>query len=274
MRELFRKIRPMMLALSLIFAALLLYSINLRRQDHTTLFERAVLSVAAPLHKGLDVTLARVSSWWEHYVWLVDAAQENTHLRAENLLLKAELENLEEIRLANERLRQLLEFKDDLTLTAVPARVIGADASTWSRTIIIDKGSRSGVREGMPVVTAAGVVGRVIKTGMGESRVLLITDAASAVAALVRDSRTRGVVRGRGDSLLLDFVLRQEDVKVGDRIVTSGTGGVFPKGLLVGEVTRVQRGDYGLFQSVELSPAADFSRLEEVLVLVAEQEEP
>ncbi|KIH76833.1 rod shape-determining protein MreC [Geoalkalibacter ferrihydriticus] len=270
MRELLRKYRPLLLGACLLLAALLLYSNNLRRKDHTSVFEQAALMVTAPFLKGFDHLYARTVSLWDNYVWLVDTAGENDRLREENLLLKAEVENLREIRLANERLRMLLEFKDELTLSAVPARVIGADASSWSRTVLLDKGSRSGVREGMAVVTASGVVGRVIKVAPGESRALLITDAASAVASLVQRTRTRGVSRGRGDSLILDFALRQEDIQVGDRLVTSGTGGVFPKGLLVGEVVRVVRGDYGLFQTVEVAPATDFSRLEEVLILIEE----
>jgi rod shape-determining protein MreC len=122
----------------------------------------------------------------------------------------------------------------------------------------------------MPVVAAEGVVGRVIRSAPHDSRVLLLTDASSAVASLVQRNRTRGVVRGQGDILTLDFALRQEDIEVGDRIVTSGTGGVFPKGLVIGEVTRTAREQYGLFQTVTVSSAVDFARLEEVLVLVKE----
>lgn len=270
MRELLRKFRPLILGICLVLAALFLYSANLRKKDQTSFFEQAVLTLAAPFQKTFDLAWERVSSGWRDYLWLVDTAQENAHLREENRLLKAELENLREIRLTNERLRELLEFKEEFALTAVPARVIAADATTWSRTVLLDKGTRSGVREGLPVVTPAGVVGRVIKASPGEARVLLITDAASAVASLVQRTRTRGVSRGRGDFLVLDFALRQEDIEVGDRVVTSGTGGVFPKGLLLGEVIRVERGDFGLFQTVEVAPAADFTRLEEVLVLVEE----
>ncbi len=270
MRELLRKYRPLLLGVVLILAALLLYSANLRRREQTSLFEQAVLTLSAPVQKGFDLIFVQVVELWDQYLWLVDTARENQRLLEKNRLLQAEVENLQEVRLANERLRKLLEFKEAITLSALPARVIAFDASTWARTVLLDKGTRSGVHEGMPVVTDLGVVGRVIKAGPGESRVLLITDAASAIATLVQRTRTRSLCRGRGDSLLLDFALRQEDIQVGDQVVTSGTGGVFPKGLLVGEVIRVVRGDYGLFQTVEVAPAADFSRLEEVLVLVEE----
>lgn len=272
LREPYNKYRPILLGLALLFAALLLYSLNLRQKESTSLFEQAVITVTSPLQKGFDLAAEQVARWWTRYVWLVDAARENEALRAENQLLKGEIDDLREIRLANERLRKLLEFKDEVALSALPARVIGFDASTWSRTVVLDKGGRSGVKEGTPVVTNAGVVGRVIKVAPGQSRVLLITDAASAAAVLVQRTRTRAVCRGRGDTLILDFALRQEDVQVGDQVVTSGTGGIFPKGLLMGAVVKVARGDYGLFQSVEMAPAVDFSRLEEVLILTEESQ--
>jgi rod shape-determining protein MreC len=207
---------------------------------------------------------------WNRYVWLIETEQENVRLQSENRRLAAELNNVEEIRLANERLRLLLEFKDTVDLPTLPAQVIAVDASSWFRTVLIDKGDTDGIREGMPVVAAEGIVGRVIRSAPRESRVLLLTDASSAVASLVQRNRTRGVVRGQGDILTLDFVLRQKDIEVGDRIVTSGTGGVFPKGLVIGEVTRTAREKYGLFQTVTVAPAVDFARLEEVLVLLKE----
>jgi rod shape-determining protein MreC len=135
---------------------------------------------------------------------------------------------------------------------------------------LIDRGSQDGVSEGMPVVVAEGVVGRVIKTARRESRVLLITDASSAVAGLVQRTRARGVCRGQGDLLAFDFAMHWEEIEEGDLIVTSGMGGVFPKGLSVGTVKRVKLSEFGLFQSVEIAPAVDFYRLEEVLVLFKE----
>jgi rod shape-determining protein MreC len=120
----------------------------------------------------------------------------------------------------------------------------------------------------MPVVVAEGVVGRVVRSSPRFSRVLLVTDASSAVASLLQHNRARGVCRGQGELLVFDFVLRQEEVKVGDRVVTSGMGGVFPKGLVVGNVGSVERQEFGLFQAIEVIPSVDFSHLEEVLLLL------
>ncbi len=271
MLELFRKYRTPLLAGCLILAVLLLYSANLRHKDRTTLFEKTILQLTAPFQKGLDLTWKTLSDTWFRYVWLIGTEQENLQLREENRQLRADLFALEEVRLANERLRKLLEFRDEVDLKALPAQVVAEDAASWFRTVFIDKGTADGVRDGMPVVVAEGAVGRVIRSSAHESRVLLITDASSAVATLVQRNRTRGVSRGRGDSLTLEFALRQEDIAVGDLIITSGTGGVFPKGIPIGKVTRVVKEEYGLFQSVTVAPAVDFSRLEEVLVLLKEE---
>jgi len=270
MLDLFRKYRIPLLAACLVLAALLLYSVHLRRQERTTLFERGVLQLTAPLQKGIDRVCEAVADTWSRYLWLVATEEQNVSLRQENSELRGRLAAMEEIRLANERLRRLLEFREETDLPALPARIIAVDASSWFRTVVIDKGGEDGVREGMPVVVAEGVVGRVIRLAPRQARALLITDASSAAASLVQRNRIRGISRGQGDFLALEFALRQKDIEVGDAVVTSGTGGVFPKGLMIGRVSEVNRGEYGLFQQVTVAPAVDFSRLEEVLVLLGE----
>lgn len=271
MLDLLKKYRTPLLAGCLVLAALLVYSANLRHRDRTTLFERIVLQVTAPLQKSIDIVWETVSDGWNQYLWLIEAQRENELLTLENRRLRSELEGLREVRLANERLRRLLDFREAAQLPALPAQVIAEDASSWFRTVVIDKGSVDGLRQGLPVVIAEGAVGRIIASGPHQSRVLLITDASSAVAALVQRNRTRGIARGKGNLLTFDFAVRQAEIEVGDQIVTSGTGGIFPKGLALGQVTRVTREAFGLFQTVEVSPVVDFSRLEEVLVLVPEE---
>ncbi len=271
MLELLRKYRTLLLVGCLILVALLVYSANLRQRATTTLFERTLLQVLAPVQRLGDLLWSNLGDVWTRYIWLVDTAEKNARLEAENRRLQAELDGVREIRLANDRLQILLDFRRTLGQAALPAQIVGEDASSWARTVLISKGSEDGVQEGLPVVVPEGVVGRVIRTGPRQSRVLLVTDASSALAVLVQRNRTRGVCRGRGDALTFDFALRQEDVAVGDQIVTSGTGGVFPKGLAVGVVTQLTKEDYGLFQSIVVTPSVDFSRLEEVLVLLPEQ---
>ena len=201
MRELLRRYRFLLLAIILVLATVILYSYNLRQKTATTFFERAVLTFAAPFQSSIDGISDTVTDTWGNYLWLVDARQRNLELEQENLRLHAQLQQVQEISLQNERLRKLLAFVDELDRAALPAQVIGVDASNWARTIIIDKGTRAGLRTGLPVVAAQGVVGRIIKIAPSSSRVLLITDASSAVAALIQRTRTRGVARGRGENL-------------------------------------------------------------------------
>ena len=268
MWEWWRKNRPLLLGALLLLAALLWYSVSLRQQDVTNPMEGLVLRVTGPVQSGLDRVITGIADIWGHYLYLVDTAEENRSLKEQNRTLQTALTQSDEIRLENARLRLLLDFKEAQEIDTLPARVIAEDASSWFRTVMIDKGSEHGVSEGMPVVVAEGVVGRVVRSSPRYSRVLLITDASSAIASLLQENRARGVCRGQGEQLIFDFVLRQEEVKVGDRVVTSGMGGIFPKGLVVGNVKSVDRQEFGLFQAIEVAPAVDFSHLEEVLVLL------
>lgn len=268
MGDFFKRHRIIVLAVVLLVSTLLLYSYNLRHKGTTTLFERTVLTVSTPLQSSVDVFVDEIARLWTNYLWLVNARQENTHLKEENRNLQGELAALSEIRLENDRLRRLLDFVNEIEHPELPARVIAEDASRWARTVVIDKGTDMGVHEGLPVVVAEGVVGRVIKAAPNSARVLLITDASSAVASLVQRTRTRGVARGAGDLMTLDYASREDNLEEGDLLVTSGMGGVFPKGLVVGRVVAAEQGKFGLFQDVEVAPSADFSRLEEVLVLL------
>jgi rod shape-determining protein MreC len=272
MLELFKKYRTTLLTVCIVMVALLVYSTNLRHREKTTLFERAVLLLSSPMQSAVDFAWRGVRGHSERYLVLVDTEQENGRLREENRWLKAELEESAEVRLANERLRRLLEFKETIDLPVLPAQVIAMDAASWFRTVVIDKGTEHGLREGLAVVVAEGVVGRTVRCGPRQSRVLLVTDASSAVASLVQKNRARGISRGRGEDLNLEFVLHQEEIEAGDLIVTSGSGGIFPKGLTIGRVMQVTRAEHSLFQEVTVTPSVDFSRLEEVLVLLREEE--
>jgi rod shape-determining protein MreC len=270
MRDLFNRYRFYLLAMILLLATLILYSYNIRQKSVTTFFERAVLSVAAPFQLGIDGTANAVVGLWRDYLWLIDTRQRNLVLEKENREMRARLNQINEVTLQNQRLRKLLAFVDDLDRAALPAQVIGEDVTPWARTIVIDKGSRSGLRQGLPVVASDGVVGRVIKTSSYSSRVLLITDPSSAVAALVQDTRSRGILRGHGERLSVEYMEHDATLQPGDLLVTSGMGGIFPKGLPLARVVFASQDHFDLFQRIEAVPTADFSRLEEVLVILGD----
>jgi len=252
-----------------LLAAFIFYSLNLKNKEHANAFESGVLNLMAPL-SGVVAGINRTATGvWSDYVDLVGVRKENKQLRASVKILNSRLLEAGEALLANERLRKLLELKISLHAPTLAASVIGEDGSPWFKTILIDRGTADGLREGMPVVASDGVVGQLVKVTAGSSRVLLLTDHASGIAGIVERSRARGVVKGKGGGRCsLDFTLHGEDVKVGDTIIASGIGGVFPKGLPIGEVTMVKKGEYGIFQTVELRPRVNISRLEEVLVIL------
>jgi len=208
------------------------------------------------------------SGFVHDYLELVGTRRENDALRKELAELESERARTSELEAENQRLGDLLELRDALAMKAVAANVIGSDATGLSRTLIIGQGSHSGFRRDMAVIAAAGVVGKLIAVAPDAARVMLIDDHNSALDAIDQRSRARGIVGGViDDGLTMKYVGRTEDLKPGDTIVTSGMDGIFPRGLLVGKVAQVSQEGPGLFLNVELSPAADFRKLEQLLVL-------
>ena len=272
MWELLKKYRIHLVTGGVLLLAFLFYSLNLRNREHANFFERTVLNITAPLHGGIASVNQAIYGVWYDYVDLVNVRRENKELRESVKTLNGRLLESREALLANERLQKLLDFKTSLAFPSLTASVIGEDGAPWFKTLTINRGGVDGLQEGMPVVVAEGVVGQVIKVAAGSSRVLLLTDNASSLAGMIQRSRARGVVKGKGGGRCsLEFTMREEDVKVGDVIITSGVGGVFPKGLAVGEIAMVKKGEYGIFQTIEVRPAVNITRLEEVIVLLTQR---
>jgi rod shape-determining protein MreC len=182
--------------------------------------------------------------------------------------LQKEDHQMKEMALANERLKRLLEFREKISASVVAAEVIGQDPSSWFRSITINKGEKDGVQKGMAVISPEGVIGQILKTSLYHSTVLLITDYNSAIDSIVQRTRAKAIVEGLGENRCqLKYLLRKEEVVVGDVVVTSGLSGNFPKGLMVGEIRKVEKRGHGVFQYAELAPSVDLTRLEEVLVI-------
>jgi len=185
--------------------------------------------------------------------------------------LKRENSRYRELLATHERLRSLLQFKKVIDRPVVAAQVIGLDPTGWFRSILIDKGQDDGIRSDMPVVNASGVVGRIVSVSSSYAKVLLIIDQNSAVDCLTQRSRDRAMVKGTsGQVCKMDYMAKSSDAVVGDLVITSGLGGIFPKGLPVGKVSSVKEGDDKLFKDIDVMPFVDFSKLEEVLVIQIE----
>ena len=261
--------RKFIIPILIFLLALSLISANLHSRDNMSFFESLVVGITAPVQKVVWGVIDGVGGIWRGYFYLVGLEKENQALKKELQDLKLQMNRYREADLANQRLRALLNFKKSIATPLLPAQLVAFDPSGWFQTILIDKGRNDGVVQDMAVVSAEGLVGRVIGESNHHAKVLLILDGNSAVDAYIQRSRARGVLVGLGRELcLLKYVQRNEDVQVGDKVISSGMGGVFPKGLLVGTVQEVVRGSSGLFQRVEVEPAVNFSRLEEVMVVI------
>ena len=193
---------------------------------------------------------------------------ENQILREQNLRISLELLELREARMENLRLRELLDFRSHAEGTYLVAKVVARDPNRVLNTVLLDLGAADGVAKRMPVVTADGLVGRVLEVHPRTAVVQLLLDRNCRVSAIVqRNERTSGIVTCENGSFFLRHVSVRSEVAVGDRIVSSGLGGMFPKGLLIGAVTQVGEEDQALFRYVRLMPSVDFFNLEEVFVL-------
>ena len=229
----------------------------------------AVIDVAVPVQKMVAVPFDFVRDTWEDYVALVDVKANNRELREE--LARKEEENLQlkEALVASGRLQRIAEMRDEFEIPMLPAELVGLDVSAWFRSALIDRGRHHGVRAGMPVISEQGLVGLVTATATEGSKIMMLIDRQAAVDGVVQRTRARGIVRGaRQDGLTFQFAAREDDVRVGDVIITSGLGGVYPKGLRIGEVTSVSPSDPVMLQTAEVRPAVDFGRLEQVFVML------
>lgn len=250
-------------------------SLALSGRHHRTGSGPGVLPVAfvAPLQQGVNAVLRSVGGVWETYFDCVGKARESDGLRQALAKAREKENRYREIAIANERLRDFLNFRNGSGLDVLAAEVVGKDPSPWFRTFIVNRGRGDGISVGMPVVVPDGIVGQVIEVSGSYAKVLLITDRMSGVDALVQRTRARGVVDGTGSAACsLSYALRRNDIEDGDIVVTSGLDRVYPKGLRIGQVASVARDDAGIFQEVAVLPFVDFERIEEVMILLPEKE--
>jgi len=263
----------------LLIAHLIAISLNRAPQrPDLRVLQVLLLAVAAPLQSGLTQGISWVSGAAQGYLDLRDVRQENLRLKAEQAGLESQLVFLREQLNALSHLRGLVEWQRDQPYPMIPARVIGRDANHLFQTVILNRGSRHGVRKDQPVVDGEGLVGRVIVVSPISSRVLLMTDerhGAGAVIGATLTDRHLGVVRGeeRQTGARFQFLTPPQLMENGEKVVTSGQDGIYPPGLLIGRV-RVAGGEGGTATpSLPLEPAAALGRLEVVSVLQVTREQ-
>lgn len=263
-----RKTRALGISALLFAFSLFLTAYSSRNPQVGQIGSAIITTLVSPVQRVSSSVTSYIGWVWSSYVDLMNAKKENLILRAELERRLADNVRLRELEIENNKLKKLLDFKEDQKVKGVVAHVIGFEMSSWVHAITIDKGKKHGVAIGLPVVKENGIVGQVISTGPNQARVLLVIDHASAVDVFVQRTRARGMLVGRGlERSILDYVSKEDDVQPGDTVITSGVDGVFPKGLMVGTVSSVEKKTRRLFQDITLEPVTDLRRLEVVYVL-------
>jgi rod shape-determining protein MreC len=266
-----KKYQSSVVAAILLIVSLTILSYSAVRLSETGLLRKLVLETAAPIEDVINISLKSLHDAWKRYLFLVGLGDENRRLQRAMAILSEELNDYREGYLEGMRLQKLLDIKGSLGHRTVAARVIDNDRTSLFKTLLINKGTAEGLRVGLAVLADQGVVGRIIETSWHASRVLLMLDENSNIDALIQRTRAQGILQGAGSAgCNLKYISRAEEVQPGDVVLSSGLAGVFPKGLPLGIVTGVSRKEGGLFQRIDVAPAVDFGKLEEVMALITD----
>jgi rod shape-determining protein MreC len=259
--------RTAVLFVAVIVGHILLISAQVNSQSGVPVLESVTFGAFSELQRAAASLTGGLRGGWSGYVGLRGVREENARLKRELGELQIAFQQERARAQRARQLEELLKFKNDVKLETIAANVIGAGASPDFRTLTIDRGAGSGVTTNMAVLAPNGVVGRVVTPTAQAAKVQMLIDRNAAAGALVERSRAQGVVIGSGvDVLRMDYVTVTADVKAGDTIVTSGIDGIYPPGFVIGKVEGVESGN-GIYKAIRVRPAADFNRLEEVLVV-------
>ncbi len=270
MENFFTRYRNASILLLVLFAQVLGLAVQVKRTSEvgtTRLMRLWVVNAITPIEKGLVDTSQGVRNIWKNYLYLRGVRHENRELKDQIERMRIDQVRLSEDAAQARRLQTLLGFKEQFIGQTLAAQVIGTSGSDQSRVLYIDKGADDGIRPDMAVITPDGIVGKVLRVFRASSQVLTINDPSSGVGGILEKSRLQGILQGTAaGETMLRYIMSDEKVERGERVLTSGGDHIFPKGLPIGEVVQANPGS-DLFLNVRVKPAANLSRLEEVLVV-------
>jgi rod shape-determining protein MreC len=271
----FRRYRDIVLVIVLLAVPFFFLRASIRNPEELNPIDRALLFLSSPLESAASA-LARVTSRvLSNYVYLVDVKADNNRLSYENARLRGDVRKLAAAEAEARRLRRLLTLRETAKAETVSAVVVGKDITEFFRVahLVLDSPG-PGIRANMPVIALDGAVGVVQRVAGDRVDVQLAVDSGFGVDVVVERTGARGFVRGVGDLsryvVRVEYVQRIDQVEQGDILVTSGYGCRFPKGVPVAKVTQVTKRDFGIYQAVEAEPMVDFSRLDEVLIVMSD----
>jgi rod shape-determining protein MreC len=271
----YRRFRDAAVCVALLALPFFFLRENFRDPGKTNAFDRTLLQVSAPIQYVATQLAQGVSGIWQEYMYLVEVGRENERLRAESARLRENNFQLQAAAQENRALHRLLQLREEVKGSLLSAQVIGKEINPYFRVIRLrlDRGDRDHLREGMPVLTPDGLVGQVRRTWGRYSDVLLLADKTSAIDVIVQRNGARGMLKGSGNNenyvCRVEHLVREDDVKVGDVVVTSGLGQRFPASILVGRIKELHKKDFGLYQEATVTPAVNFSRLDEVVIMTS-----
>jgi len=228
-----------------------------------------VFTIFSPIQRFFIKTGDRVSGFFEVVLSIKDLGKENAELKKKNSELESEITKLEEMERENQILREGLNLSEKTQLSLELALVTGKDIQGIQEWLLINRGSKDGVEKDMAVISKEfALVGKIIEVIPDFSRVMLIINNKSIVAALIEGERSQGLVeKETKGKLFMDFIPRNEKLEIGERVITSGMDNIYPKGILIGKIDSIDLSQNQLFQKVTISPAVDFSKLEEVFII-------
>lgn len=269
-----RRIRDVIICVALLGLPVLFLHSNLKDPASVSPIDKIILRISSPIQSIVSGISSSIHRGWRRYIYLVGVQKQNETLRRENFKLQLEVREGQRNLRRFKRYEQLLGFRASRGIETIAARVISQDSSPLMRVVRVkvDQGLGA-LRQGLPVVTAEGVVGKMGRVYGRYADVILAVDPKSAIDVVIQRTGGRGVMRGIDGTNRyvcgIDYLLRKEEVKLGDLVVTSGVDGIFPKDLPVGRISNVTKRTYGLYQDVEVTPSVDFSSLEEMLIIVS-----
>ena len=259
--------RAFFILLGVMVAQLLLLSAQITRNQKVRLIQVWAVAVLDPFERAFHGLVDGTTGAVRTYRDLWQAQQENRELEIQLVAARSEIQQLTEQAAETQRLRKLLEFKQQLPFPTLAAEVIAASPGDASKAIYIDKGTDAGLSPDLAVITPTGIVGKTIAVFPRTAQVLLITDSLSGAAVALEKSRVQGIVKGAAlNACQLNYVMNEAPVEPGERVLTSGLDQIYPKGLPVGEVTEIREGN--IYKTIKVRPAAALERLESVLVVL------
>ncbi len=242
--------------------------------DKTSAFEDILIDSFAPLQSSVTSVRSEVGNFFDHYIANISASKNNIELSRKIEDLENKIFEFKELSKENKRLKKLLDFGEGISYRKVLAQVVAWDANSDFKVIRINKGLKDGVQLQAAVVTSEGLVGYIYRLTDHFADILTVLDANNRVDGLIQRVRSHGIIEGyNNEKSIMKYISRAEPIILGDIVITSGLGNIYPKGIKVGTVSHIERESYGITQNVEITPAVDFGRLEEVVILLSDEDE-